>query len=117
LSWWIIYNRWNALLEHFYSGDTDAVKYYRLAADQGHSYAQNNLGNCYTYGKGVPKDISEAKYYQLEAEQGYSDAQYSLGNCYKYGKGVPKDISEAVKYYRLASKQGHSSDSIYGYLL
>ena len=30
----------------------DAVKYYKLAADQGHEMAQNNLGVCYKKGAG-----------------------------------------------------------------
>ncbi len=37
-----------------------ALKWYRLAAEQGHADAQNNLGVMYSYGDGVPQDYQEA---------------------------------------------------------
>ena len=56
----------------------EAVKWYRKAAEQGHSDAQNNLGACYDEGDGVAVDKAEAvKWYRKAAEQGHSDAQYS----------------------------------------
>jgi TPR repeat protein len=58
----------------------EAVKWLRLAADQGHSDAQYNLGYIYYYGKGVVQDYVEAdKWYRLAAEQGNSKAQVALG--------------------------------------
>ncbi|NGX39766.1 MAG: Secretory immunoglobulin A-binding protein EsiB, partial [Chlamydiae bacterium] len=87
----------------------EAVKYYRLAADQEHAWAQNNLGVCYEYGMGVTKDLVEAvKYYRLAADQRHAGAQNSLGFCYYKGEGVTKDLAEAVKYYRLAVDQKHA---------
>ena len=84
-----------------------AVKYYRLAADQGFAMAQYNLGVCYKRGEGVPQDDGMAvKYYRLAADQGYAPAQSNLGVCYKRGEGVPQDYAQAVKYYRLAADQG-----------
>ena len=38
----------------------EAVKWYRLAADQGHSLAQYNLGVAYNSGQGVPQDDAQA---------------------------------------------------------
>ena len=35
----------------------EAVKWYRLAAEQGDAHAQFNLGASYTAGRGVPKDL------------------------------------------------------------
>jgi TPR repeat protein len=35
---------------------TEAVRWYRLAAEQGHAQAQNNLGDLYRNGLGVPQD-------------------------------------------------------------
>ena len=37
-----------------------AMKWYRMAADQGHAGAQNNLGIMYCGGQGVPQNTSEA---------------------------------------------------------
>ena len=57
----------------------EAVKYYRLAAEQGYDWAQYNLGNCYYDGTGVTKSVSEAiKWYKLAAEQGNEDAKAKL---------------------------------------
>ena len=49
----------------------EAVKGYRLAAEQGHARAQNNLGVMYEFGDGVPQNYAEAvKWFHLAAEQG-----------------------------------------------
>ncbi len=88
---------------------SEAVKWYRKAAEQGDADAQNNLGDCYKNGWGVPQDYSEAvKWYRKAAEQGNVFAQYNLGVCYKNGRGVPLDYSEAVKWYRKAAEQGYA---------
>lgn len=49
----------------------EAVKYYKLAADQRHPSAQFNLGVCYKTGIGVTKNKQEAvRLYTLAAESG-----------------------------------------------
>jgi TPR repeat protein len=46
-----------------------------MAAEQGHTIAQFNLGLCFMYGQGVAKDPVEAvKWYRMAAEQGHADA-------------------------------------------
>ena len=58
----------------------EAAKWFRLAAEQGYSYAQYGLGGLYQYGEGVPKDLKEAaKWYKLAADQGVEDAIKALG--------------------------------------
>jgi len=88
--------------------DAEAVRWYRLAADQGHDRAQYNLGLAYANGHfGVPQDEAEAvRWYRLAADQRNSDAQYNLGIAYDNGQGVPEDDAEAVRWYRLAAAQG-----------
>ncbi len=89
---------------------TEAVRWYRKAADQGEAYAQNKLGNRYRLGQGVPQDHVEAvTWYRLAAEQGHAGAQNNLGVMYDDGKGVLQDYAEAVKWYRLAAEQGYAS--------
>ena len=88
--------------------DAEAVKWYRLAADQGDAWAQNKLGWMYENGEGVIQDDAEAvKWYRLAADQGNVDAQHNLGWMYDNGKGVVQDAVEAVKWYRLAADQGY----------
>ena len=58
---------------------SEAVKWYRQAADQGDVLAQFNLGVFYETGKGVPVDQEHAaKWYRKAAEQGHTDAQEAL---------------------------------------
>jgi hypothetical protein len=91
----------------------EAVKWYRLAADQGHALAQNNLGSMYRNGAGVAKNNAEAaKWYRLAADQGIALAQNNLGNMYYNGDGVPKNNAEAEKWYRLAADQGDAEAQV-----
>jgi len=87
--------------------NAEAVKWYRKAAEQGYSHAQNNLGIMYAQGKGVPKDYAVAMaWFEKAAKQNYAGAQNSLGLMYADGMGVAKDENEAVKWYRKAAEQG-----------
>ncbi len=59
--------------------DTDAVKWYQKAAEQGLAAAQYNLGLMYAEGKGVAQSDTDAvKWYQKAAEQGYANAKKAL---------------------------------------
>ena len=96
---------------------SEAVKWFRLAAEQGYAWAQCNLGYCYQEGYGVNTSYSEAvKWYRLAAEQGYAAAQYNLGRCYYREIGVKQSYSKAVRWFRLAAKQGDAdAQYILGY--
>ena len=85
----------------------EAVRWYRLAAEQGYASAQNNLGLAYATGEGVPQDFAEAvRWFRRAAEQGLASAQFNLGFAYANGEGVPQDSAEAVRWYRRAAEQG-----------
>ena len=57
----------------------EAIKYYKLSADQGYSGAQYNLGYMYENGYGVKQSDTEAiKYYKLAADQGNLEAKKDL---------------------------------------
>jgi len=59
--------------------DTQAVSWFRKAAEQGYPNAQYNLGVRYQEGKGVPKDEAQAKeWFRKAAAQGNPDAQKAL---------------------------------------
>ena len=86
-----------------------ALKELRPLAEQGHVRAQNNLGNMYSKGLGVPKNNKTAiKWLRLSADQGHVRAQYNLGVVYSQ-EGPENDVKEAIKWYRLAADQGHIS--------
>ena len=55
------------------------MKWYRMAADQGHAQAQFNLGVMYKNGQGVVQDYSAAmKWWRMAADQGHAMAQFNL---------------------------------------
>ena len=67
--------------------DAEAVRWYRMTAEQGDATAQNNLGSIYSYGEGVPEDDNEAiRWFRMAAEQGHVDAQFNLGIMYARGE-------------------------------
>ena len=89
---------------------TDAVEYYREAAEKGHAAAQFNIGCCYFNGQGIEKNLTEAvKWFKKAAEQGYANAQCNLGYCYYFGKGVEKNLTESAKWYKKAAEQGNAT--------
>ena len=86
----------------------EAVRSYRLAAEQGHGHGQTNLGWMYEHGRGVEQNDTEAvRWYRLAAEQGHGHGQNNLGWMYELGRGVEQNDAEAVRWYRLAAEQGH----------
>ena len=88
--------------------DTEALKWYRLAADQGFASAQFNLGVTYDNGEGVPEDDVEAvKWYRLAADQGYATAQFNLGLMYANGEGVLEDYVESYARFNVAGALGN----------
>jgi uncharacterized protein len=89
---------------------TEAEKWWRLAAGQGHVEAQSNLGGMYGIGMGgVRQDYKEAaKWNRKAAEQNFANAQYNLGINLQKGLGVAQDYAEALKWYRKAAEQGHA---------
>ena len=87
----------------------EAVKWYHLAAEQGHAEAQDQLGFCYRTGWGVIKNYEiAAKWYRKAANQGYAPAQCSLGYCYHNGHGVPENPIESLTWLIKAAKQGYT---------
>jgi len=86
-----------------------AVRWHRLAAEQGNATAQRRVGFAYDLGQGVTENDTEAvKWYRLAAEQGDASAQFFLGLMYSSGEGVPENGAEAVRWYRLAADQGNA---------
>lgn len=84
-----------------------AVKWYRIAAEQGNADAQINLGNAYTKGASVEQDDAKAvEWYMKAAEQGAARAQWLLGNRYRRGRGIEQDVAKAFEWYSKAAERG-----------
>jgi len=87
--------------------DELAIKYYGLAAADGHAEAQYNLGVMHQNGWGVPLNEEEAlKWFRLAAEQGIVGAQMALGRFYAMDFADSYDPVQAYKWFALAAKLG-----------
>ena len=85
----------------------EALKYFRMAADQGDARAYNTLGLMYEDGQGTAQSDSEAaKCYREAAERNHAMAQANLARMYRDGCGVPQSDFEAVKWYKKSAVQG-----------
>ena len=86
----------------------EAVRWYRMAAEQGDATALYNLGVMYTNGEGVLADAAEAvRWYRMAAREGHVTAQYNLGVSYARGIGVLADLVLAHMWYNIAGANGH----------
>lgn len=85
----------------------EAVRLFRLAANQGDAGAQVMLGIMYRDGQGVTQGFVEAvRWFGLAAEQGNATGQNRLGMMYSNSWGVAQDDVEAARWFRLAAEQG-----------
>ena len=79
--------------------DAEAVRWYRLAADQGYAEAQYNLGGMYENGRGVPEDhVQGHMWYNLAASRGVSDAVKDRDRL--ESRVPPAQIAEAQRLAR-----------------
>ena len=84
-----------------------AVKWYRLAAEQGDAEARARLALMYAEEQGVSQDDKQAtKWFTRAAEQGIADAQNNLGAMYYGGQGVSQDYVTAHMWANIASMNG-----------
>ena len=77
----------------------EAVKWFRLAAEQGNASAQNNLGTMYEVGNGVLQDnIRAHMWYNIASANG--DEKAGEWRDERAGLMTSADISEAQKMAR-----------------
>jgi TPR repeat protein len=77
----------------------EAVKWYRLSAEQGDAKAQYNLGGMYSFGEGVPQDyVSAHMWWNLSGSNGHKDAVKERNTLEK--KMSPQQIEEAQSLAR-----------------
>ncbi len=82
----------------------EALRWARLAAEQGNARGQSLLAAAYFQGRGVELDYNEAaRWAQLAAEGGETGAQVILGTLYMQGNGVPQDYVSAYTWMAIAA--------------
>ena len=83
----------------------EAVKWYRLAADQGNASAQRNLGIMYEYGRGLPQNnIMAHMWYNLGSANGAENAGEWRDE--RAGLMTAADIAKAQDMARDCMKSG-----------
>ncbi|MBI3806056.1 MAG: SEL1-like repeat protein [Nitrospirae bacterium] len=81
----------------------------KMLGAQGNASAQNQLGQLYANGRGVPQDYSAARrWYEKAAAHGNAWAQNQLGQLSADGLGVPQDYKMARQWWEQAAAQGVS---------
>lgn len=77
-------------------------------AKQGDAGSQVALGDAYSKGEGVEKDLTQAFYWhQKAADQGYAIGQYSVGWAYYIGEYtfLVQDYPKALYWFKKAADQ------------
>ena len=88
---------------------TEAIKWYKKAADQGLADAQFRLGECFEVGRGCKKDLRESFIrYESAAKKGLPIAEYKIGKFYEEGLVCEKDAAMAVHWYESAAFKNYS---------
>jgi len=89
----------------------EAAHYVGLAADQGNSRAQHELGKMFAEGWGVPKNEEKAVVlYRLAVEKGNDDAHLSLAIMLLDGRGVERNRAEAFRLLRLVAPRNRQAN-------
>ena len=84
----------------------EAVKWYRLAAEQGIAPAQNNLGNRYAISQGVPQDyVTAHMWFDLAAASGQHDANAARDRV--AALLAPAEVSEAQRRAKLCLESNY----------
>jgi TPR repeat protein len=99
---------------------TEAIKWYKKAADAGDTEAEWQLGVKYNLGDGVDIDKQKALQWYLKVantpkskyfnfvSSGVAEAQRNIGYLYRDGGGVAKDTQEAFGWFMKAAENGEN---------
>ena len=96
----------------------EALRWYKMAADQGEPDAEDGLGYMYFAGRGSKQDYAEAlRWYKRAAEHGNAKGQFDLGTVYNEGIGLPPDYIEASRWFLKAADQNYANgEDALGYM-
>src|SRR5262249_16909355 len=90
--------------------NTQALEWWRKAAELGNSAGEYNVGWAYASATGVVQDHAEAcRWFLKAAEKGHPDALPGLASAYQSGQGVARDEASAIYYLRRLAETGDAS--------
>jgi hypothetical protein len=87
--------------------ESEAVKWYKKAAEQGNAEAEAMLGATYLFGGGVYYNYYEGmRLLRESANGGIVESNFTIGLIFANGSGVPQDYAEAAQWYRRGAERG-----------
>lgn len=87
----------------------EAIKWYRLAADQGLPKAQHRMFVCCRDGNGIERNQENAaKWCRKAAEAGFEESMFDMGMLYVTGTGVEQNAKSALKWFRKGAECGYA---------
>jgi len=85
----------------------EALRWDKLAAQQGIALAETWVGDFYYDGLGVAMDYAEAlSWYRRASDRGHAQASRYLGDFTLFGLGTARDPKQAAVWYAKAAAQG-----------
>lgn len=88
--------------------ETEAFKYYTLAANDGNVTSMYRVGLCYYNGVGVKQNLAEAyRWFTDAAGNENIGAAYYLGKMLMYGEGCKLDPEAGVQWLLKAAEKNH----------
>lgn len=85
---------------------SQAVVWFKAAADRGNADAQFDLGLLYQAGKGVTQsDATAMQWFRLAADKDNPEAQDALGHLFETGRSIGQDLAQAAVWYAKAAAQ------------
>ncbi len=105
------------------ASNTEALEWFKKAAENGNGDAQLAIARAYMNGDGVEASESAAReWFEKAAENGMTDAYNQLAYMYTNGIGAEQDYAKAMQYYTRAAEQGNADAAwnignfyLYGY--
>ncbi|MDE1973298.1 MAG: SEL1-like repeat protein [Hyphomicrobiales bacterium] len=89
------------------TNDSEAARWFEVAAKKGLAPAQFRLGALYEKGLGVRKDLAAARdLYRSAAEKGHGKAMHNLAVLYAEGVNGKADYRTAAQWFRKAADRG-----------
>ena len=86
----------------------ETIHWLKLAAEQNHLPAINNLALMYRFGRGIEQNYDQALYwFNLAKKQGFPPAIYNVATAYRDGRGVEQSDDMAFQLYQEAAEQNH----------
>ncbi len=90
--------------------ETEAFKYFTLAANENYTAAKYRLGLCYKYGRGTTENLTDAYRWLSDAAQnGNYNAQYETAMMLLNGEGASMDQEQAVQMLTKIAEEDHDA--------